>query len=298
MVDVRLAIEDYLSVYTPEAQVASDVRLAVGRLAADAAFSAELCRVAEGMADISMEAYRESLARMKEHAERLSVHPYTAHLVASMFFAILARERYEAEGLSLALWKHTMQDILYKCTECRLIYGITGTFVADWFLWFFQLRRFALGRLQFECINGRADYDTKTGRVLAADRRINIHIPRTGTPMTPEAVDASLALAADFFRRRESLSKIVFEIHSWLLYPAHMHMLREGSNIAHFAARFDTVDSGEYADYSSAWRLFDKNYEGDPDALPADSSLRRAYIERMKAGLPMGWGYGVFVYGR
>ena len=297
MVDVRLAIEDYLTVYAPEAQVASDVRAAAERLAADADFLAELCCVAECITDVSTEAYRASFARMKEHAERLSVHPYTAHLVASMYLAILTRERYEAHGLSYALWKSTMHDILYKCTECRLVYGITGTFVADWFLWFFSLRRFALGRLQFECIDGRADYSTKTGRVLATDRRINIHIPRTGTPMTPEAVDEALALAADFFRRREGLKKTVFEIRTWLLYPAHMYMLKEGSNIAHFAARFDVVESGEYRDYGNAWRLFDKNYEGDPDRLPADSSFRRAYIERMRAGLPMGWGYGIFVYG-
>ena len=296
MKNFRLGVEEYLAVFCSEEEVVRDVRAAVERLAADAGFMQELGCVAEQLADISLPAYRESLSRMKEHAERLSVHPYTAHLAVSMYLAVLSRERYEAEGLSLCLWEDTVRDVMYKCTECRLIYGITGTFVPDWFLWFFQLRRFALGRLQFECIDGRADYDTKTGHVSAADRRINIHIPRTGTPMTPEAVDASLALAADFFRRRESLSKIVFEIHSWLLYPAHMPLLREGSNIADFAARFDTVDSGEYADYSSAWRLFDKNYEGDPDALPADSSLRRAYIERMRAGLPMGWGYGIFVY--
>ena len=35
---------------------------------------------------------------------------------------------------------------------------------------------------------------------------------------------------------------------------------------------------------------------GDPDELPRDSSLRRTYADRVKAGLPLGCGPGVWVY--
>jgi hypothetical protein len=36
--------------------------------------------------------------------------------------------------------------------------------------------------------------------------------------------------------------------------------------------------------------------EEDIDRLPSDTSFRRSYIERMRNGLPLGWGYGVLDY--
>lgn len=47
--------------------------------------------------------------------------------------------------------------------------------------------------------------------------------------------------------------------------------------------------------YCDAWRLFDKEYEGDPEAMPRDTSLRRTYVDWMRKGEPAGWGYGYFI---
>ena len=57
-----------------------------------------------------------------------------------------------------------------------------------------------------------------------------------------------------------------------------------------------SVRSGEYQNYSEVWRLFDCLYDGNPDNLPADTSLRRAYIERIKSGKLIGHGTGVIVF--
>ena len=43
------------------------------------------------------------------------------------------------------------------------------------------------------------------------------------------------------------------------------------------------------------WRLFDCLYTGDPDSLPGDSSLRRAYIRRIREKIPTAWSQGVFI---
>jgi hypothetical protein len=71
-------------------------------------------------------------------------------------------------------------------------------------------------------------------------------------------------------------------------------MLKPTSNILKFMKMFTIIDSGNYPDYNQLWRLFDKYYTGNPDDLPADSSLRREYIAMLKRGEPNGWGRGVF----
>ena len=48
--------------------------------------------------------------------------------------------------------------------------------------------------------------------------------------------------------------------------------------------------------YSDVWRLFDKEYDGDPNALPQDTSLRRAYVQRIKNNEPLGIALGVWLY--
>jgi hypothetical protein len=70
-------------------------------------------------------------------------------------------------------------------------------------------------------------------------------------------------------------------------------MLKDGSNLRLFMDDFDVIEFGYDPDYSERWRLFDC-LEEDFDKLPNDSSLRRAYIDLMKRGDKMGWGYGVF----
>lgn len=47
------------------------------------------------------------------------------------------------------------------------------------------------------------------------------------------------------------------------------------------------VNNGE-----DLWRLFDTE-EKNPDRLPADSSMRRVYIQHLKKGGRVGCGFGV-----
>ena len=76
-----------------------------------------------------------------------------------------------------------------------------------------------------------------------------------------------------------------------------MEMLKSDSNILAFMNDYTLVASGEYGSYGEVWRLFDKNYDGDPSHLPTDSSLRRAYVDIISRGERTGWGKGVFIYG-
>ena len=54
---------------------------------------------------------------------------------------------------------------------------------------------------------------------------------------------------------------------------------------------YDVVQQG-FNEGQDLWRLFD-TIEANPDRLPADSSMRRAYITHLKKGGRVGWGAGV-----
>jgi len=56
-------------------------------------------------------------------------------------------------------------------------------------------------------------------------------------------------------------------------------------------SEYDIIDWG-FNEGQDLWRLFD-THEMNPDRLPSNGSLRRAYIEHLKRGGRVGWGFGV-----
>jgi hypothetical protein len=85
---------------------------------------------------------------------------------------------------------------------------------------------------------------------------INIHIPRTGTPMDVQSCDESFARAKAFFAE-ETGEVCAFVCSSWLLYPEHEQMLSHESNVYKFMKRFDVFRSGTSKGRGDLWRLFD-----------------------------------------
>ena len=241
-------------------------------------------------------AYSELLDAVRAACTPTGVHPYLCDLLTVTLLGVAAADRYAAEGLPEALYIHTMRDIKYKVVECRLVEGRCGTFVASWFEGFFRLTRFAFGLLQVECATCRYTVDLGVYTVDEGERVLNVHVPRTGARLTRAALLESYREAAAFMAARYSLPRVSFVLSSWLLFPAHGQMLGPEANLRHFIGDYTLAASGEYANYEQVWRLFDCRYDGNPDHLPADTSLRRAYVDRIRQGLPVGWGYGVFAY--
>ena len=249
----------------------------------------------EAYADSYNVDYTAALASVREIALGVCVHKYTAELLLFLCYTQALQKHYENAGIPLDIYRNTVLDLKYKLDECKCVYGVWGSFVAYWFPGFFKLERFALGRLQFELVSLGTDY-SKDGVVLTPDSKvINVHIPRTRTPLSGGAVTESYRLAAEFFRPLLG-DEIAFICNSWLLFPRHNEMLSETSNIRYFISDYELMSHGEYKDYSETWRLFDTMYSGDIERLPADTSLRRAYVELIKRGEHTGWGKGIFIY--
>ena len=125
---------------------------------------------------------------------------------------------------------------------------------------------------------------------------IHVHIPRTGGRLMPSDVDDACREASELYRQRHPGEPVVFACDSWLLYPENKNILSPTSNLYSFISRFDIIESEDDFNYTDAWRLFDKDYNGNVDELPQDTSLRRAYAERMREGKPLGRGFGVWLY--
>ena len=142
----------------------------------------------------------------------------------------------------------------------------------------------------------KAPYTVGGETLPEGSKAINIHIPRTGTRLYHDEVLASYRRAAETFADAFGDAPILFTCHSWMLDPWHAEVLAPESNMVQFLRDFALVERGNYDDYKEAWRLFDCLVGDDPDFLPADTTLRRAYVEKMRRGQPTSWGRGVFIW--
>lgn len=236
--------------------------------------------------------YEKAMLLSQQAGDLVQQHEYTSKLLLFICMSKQLKEYYAQRGIDPEIYHNSMLDLRYKLEECKLVWGIPGSFVAGWFVGFFKLTRFALGRLQFEIIPFNREY-TKDGIVLTPESKvINVHIPRTGTPMDPESCDAAFRQAKAFFAGQWS-EPCTFHCGSWLLFPAHREILPAHSNVYKFMERFEIVAEYEDREGRNLWRLFD-TYERNPDRLPADSSMRRNYIAYLKQGRYPGSATGIF----
>lgn len=238
--------------------------------------------------------YGRMIALADDAAKALDVHEYTTELLVFCCLSKRLRERYRERGIDEAVFWNSMVDLRCKADECRAVKGVCGSFVAWWFEGFFNMTRFAFGRLQFELVPFERHYE-KDGKRLSPDSKvINVHIPRTGTPLVKDSCDEAYRRAAAFFADQIE-GDIAFVCHSWLLYPENETILTKKSNIVRFMKQYDILDVGIDKNKADLWRLFDTE-EQHPDRLPTDTTARRLYVQHIKAGGKLGWGFGVFFY--
>lgn len=239
--------------------------------------------------------YHEALNLINKASELSRANPY---MISLLFFICLSkhtRELYEEKNIDYAVFYNSMYDLKCKLYECHKLHGIWGTFVANWFPRFFQLTRFALGRLQFETDVFKTEYSKNGNTLSPGDTVLNIHIPSRG-PLIHEDCLESYRMASVFFKELFLQKPIAFVCNSWLLFPPHKEFLPEGSNILVFMNDFDIISSGFSENYEDLWRIFYKEYTGNADELPKGTSLQRAYVDWLRKGNKTGYGYGVFLF--
>ena len=112
----------------------------------------------------------------------------------------------------------------------------------------------------------------------------------------PSEYEEDFEAAKIFFKKSFTATPMAFSCHSWLLNEKLREFLSEKSNIISFMNKFEIVytDFHEVGNYNQIWRLFDVDYNGNLQNLPADTSLRCAFKKYLIEGGKWGAGYGIF----
>lgn len=240
--------------------------------------------------------YGALLKKADTAASHANVHPYSAALLLFLCLSKHLKELYVQQGIDLGIWHDSMLDLKWKAIECKLVKGVWGSFVAYWFEGFFTLDRFALGRLQFEVVPSKFNYQKNGKAIRVGDPVINIHVPRTMTPLDRESCDLAYRRAISFFAECFSNTPMAFTCKSWFFYPPLRALYSPTSNLYRFAMDFDIVEviHDKKGEYPNAWRLFDMDYTGDLDDFPERSGLQKAIKQYMKSTKQTGTARGVF----
>ena len=231
---------------------------------------------------------------MKGFAERREISQYTFDLEFIICMAYHLRARYRLMRIPEQIFHDTMHDTYAKLFECRAVKGVWGNFVGFWYPGFFDMTRFALGRLQFEPAVFKYEF-THAGRTLRpGDTVISLHIPSLG-PLRREEYLESYRRACEFFAPLFEDGVTPFYCSSWLLHPSTLEVYPSGSNTPGFVSDFTLVEGTVRESRSNLWRVFGAAAEdGRADSeLPEDTSLRRALKARLLAGEPIGSAVGI-----
>jgi hypothetical protein len=183
----------------------------------------------------------------------------------------------------------TLADLGQNLYENHLLNDDTGLDVPWWLTLHFRGAIYQLGRLQFE----RRPLRGNIPRTAADDSGLGVHIPETG-PMTPDACDASIEWAREFFPKHfPEEAPVVATCTSWLLDPQLADYLPADSNIVRFQRRFTLRPEKTQPDNVSICRFVFHDPKPDLDAVPQDTTLERAIVAHIKAGgtwqLASGW---------
>lgn len=227
---------------------------------------------------------------MEKLAELMGENRYCTDMLFLLCCAVDLDAVYKEKGYSVDMYLGVLTDLKCKTIECHDVYGMWGTFVFSWFQWFFTLKRFCLGRLQYEIIESPIDYKDKLKKGEAV---INCHIPSSGK-LSPELVNESLKLAYGFFKCD---GEMLVHCVTWMLFPEYKEagVFPEGTNLRYFYDLFDIVEALPRDLSANYWRVFGTT-EADLSKLPRDTGLRKRLADFLEKYRREGVGRGFLTY--
>jgi hypothetical protein len=227
-------------------------------------------------------------------AEKLYLREYTLELLLFLCLTRRAEQYFFEQGVTEDMFIDVMRDFKYKIEECKLVKGVVGTFVPNWHIGNLHVARRTFGRLQYEVNELEREY-TRDGKVYSPQTKVlGVHIPRTGEPLTPKACEESFDMAKEYYKDIVG-DPCLIVCYSWLLYPENEKLLSPESNTYRFMKRFEILDQNISKDNGELWRLFDTD-EKNPDRLPTNTSLQKAYVKHLKNGGKTGLGLGILFW--
>ena len=238
-----------------------------------------------------------TLELRKSLAEKSNIHLYTVNFI----FLVCASKRmladFKAKGISENIFWDTILDLNYKLNECKAVHNVWGNFVETWYDIFFKCDIVKLGRLEFERMKYLEELPEVTVDGVAVTHETTVystHIPSCGT-FTKELREDSYKKAKEFFSEELQGKPMVLFCESWLMNPDNQKIYPNSMNIIDFQKEFNIIESHVDETYGDAWRVFSKDYNGNPDELPCNTTMQKSIINWLKAGNKMKIGFALKV---
>ncbi|AJT41177.1 acyltransferase domain-containing protein [Psychromicrobium lacuslunae] len=189
---------------------------------------------------------------------------------------------YQQQGIPDQVVQATIADIGRHIAISRVTNGRFGLQTWRWLTEHATGTLYQLGRLQFQIHPGPAALPG----LQSGEHILGIHIPEIqGSPLSPSAVQDSLAKAKDFFARYFPAQPVrLANCISWLLDPYLSANLPAESNIVRFAALFSHY--GELVDTPSdaVYFTFRRRDFSQVSDLPRDTILQQVVAGRIEHG--------------
>lgn len=296
---MRSQIESFCNFYEYPAEATACLLADFDKIAASEYFPLFKAHVDLYNTDNPCFSYKALLNSSSDVITNCGVDEYSVNLLYFICLAEHCKEKYEKAGISMDFYHKSMLDLKWKLMECKKVKGIWGSFVAWWFPRFFDLSRFAMGRLQFEIDPSNRVYEKNGIKLGYGDFVINVHIPSSGKLYIEDCME-SFAMAEKFYADYFPDGVAKFTCHSWLLSKLHEKYLPADGGIRKFADLFDVVEDDPNPKGSNLWRIFGKDYNGSTEDFPAETSLQRAYLKLLADGniTSSGLGYIFFKDGK
>lgn len=300
---VRQYMEDFCKRYDYPAEATETFLFVFDRVCADKELSDRFFAPVSAYAAGKKFRYGEHLSGNKKGgecklvADKLGVSTYTTDFLYCLCLIPYLEKLYEEKGLDKQIFFDGMVDFKCKLWECKKVYDVWGSFVANWFGRWFTLDRFQFGRLQYEPAKGIWISCKLEGgkRVRLWQKYLNLHIPSMG-PLRPEETEASFRAAYAFFRKRGYGKNIVFHTSSWLLNPDHRKMFKPDSNIVRFMDCFKVLTVREDKENKDFWRIYNRPFNAQNPDCSGNTTMQREYAGIILSGGHIKHASGVFVY--
>ncbi len=228
------------------------------------------------------------------------INEYMVYLLVLAILLIVLEKFYIAKSLPLSVYFDVVKDLKYKALDCEGRFGVWGINGFSWFKEYFEYKKFPFGKLQYQLghFYGKAMVDGV--EINEGDNVLYVHVPRTGGRLDYESVRESYdkvnSFIREFFPDFFGSGRTILVFRSWMLFSKWKEVLPPNGNFMKFCADYKIVGEAFYDDYSTAWRVFYKPYNGCPDEMPQDTSLQRACLDLIKKGEKLGYAKGVLIY--
>lgn len=229
-------------------------------------------------------------------SEKIGVSTYTLQMIYLILLSPHLHDLYVQNSYPEDIYDSSVLDLKWKLMECKQVYDVWGIFVAWWTIGFFKLKRFGIGRLQFNLRPFPYNYSDRRFSVSEGELTLDTHIPSCG-PLKREDYLESYKRAEIFFKDHFKNGYTVFNCNSWLLSPNNRLILPANSRIREFADDYLIIKTQDDPTNQNLWRIFNKfNASETYDDLPTDNSLQRYFLKWLKAGNNIGTAYGLIFY--